>query len=140
MMLSEMFGALLEMALTSSVVILAVLLVRALMYRLPKKFLYLLWLVVGIRLLCPVAISSPISIFNWVNLPIEEMQEEKQNTVNNLDEQKINQTIHPVAVDEKAMSDNEAVTTIEEEESITEVKSNVTIVEPTETETKTYGL
>ncbi len=59
-----LFTCILRMSLTASVVILAVLLVRGAMRRFPKKYSYLLWLIVGIRLVCPIAMDSNVSIFN----------------------------------------------------------------------------
>lgn len=51
--------------LTISVVILIVLVVRGLLFRkLPRRFAYLLWAVVGLRLLCPISLPAPVSIFN----------------------------------------------------------------------------
>jgi len=51
--------------LTISVVILIVLVVRGLLFRrLPRRFAYLLWAVVGLRLLCPISLPSPVSVFN----------------------------------------------------------------------------
>ena len=44
------------------IVILAVLILRQLMRRLPKIYSYILWLVVFIRLLCPWNIESPVSL------------------------------------------------------------------------------
>ena len=62
--LSQIFMQILNMGITASVVIVAVLLARGCMHRLPKKYVYFMWLIVGIRLVCPIAISSPVSIFN----------------------------------------------------------------------------
>ena len=55
---------LLRMSLTASIVILFVLIIRAFMRKLPKKFSYMLWAAVGFRLLCPVSIESKFSILN----------------------------------------------------------------------------
>lgn len=52
------------MSLTASVVILIVWVVRGLLWKAPKKYAYVLWLIVGIRLLCPVGIASPLSVYN----------------------------------------------------------------------------
>lgn len=52
------------MSITASAVILVVLIARGLMGRLPKRYSYILWGIVAIRLLCPVGIASPISLFN----------------------------------------------------------------------------
>lgn len=54
----------LNMSLTASYCILAVLAVRLLLRRAPKKYAYLLWLVVAFRLCCPVSVNSPLSLFN----------------------------------------------------------------------------
>ena len=62
--LEPAFLQLLNMSITASYVILAVLLARLLLRRLPKRYSYALWAVVAFRLLCPVSISSLLSIFN----------------------------------------------------------------------------
>lgn len=61
--------ALLNMSLTASIVILAVLLGRLLLRRAPKIFSYALWLAVLLRLLCPVALSSPLSLLGMLDAP-----------------------------------------------------------------------
>ena len=53
----------LNMSITASYVILAVLFIRLLLKRVPKKYSYLLWSVVLFRLICPVSFSSVFSIF-----------------------------------------------------------------------------
>lgn len=67
MFLYQLFLQILDMAVTACPVIIIVLVVRGIMYRLPKKYRYIIWLVVFIRLTCPVAISSPISLFNVID-------------------------------------------------------------------------
>lgn len=52
----------LRMSFMSSLAILAVLLLRQLLRRAPRKYSYLLWLIVLFRLLCPVDIPSPFGI------------------------------------------------------------------------------
>lgn len=64
--------ALLNMSLTASIVILAVLLGRLLLRRAPKIFSYALWLAVLLRLLCPVALSSPLSLLGILDAPAGE--------------------------------------------------------------------
>lgn len=64
MNLYNIFMKILNMSMMASFVIAAVLLVRILMRRFPKKYSFLLWLAVAVRLVCPVALSSPFSIFN----------------------------------------------------------------------------
>ena len=66
-MLYNLFILILNMAVTACPVIIIVLFVRGIMYRLPKKYRYIIWLVVGIRLICPVAVSSRISLFNIID-------------------------------------------------------------------------
>lgn len=62
--LEPAFLQILNMSITASYVTLAVLLVRLLLRRLPKRYSYALWSVVAFRLVCPVSISSLLSIFN----------------------------------------------------------------------------
>ena len=59
-----LFETLLNMSLTGSVVILAVLLVHLFMKKAPRKFCYLLWLVVAFRLVVPFSFETSLSIFN----------------------------------------------------------------------------
>ncbi len=56
------FSNLLEMSLISSVVILAVLVIRMFLKKAPKILSYVLWLVVLFRLLCPVSFESPVAV------------------------------------------------------------------------------
>lgn len=62
--METLFLKILNMSLTASYVIIAVLLIRLLLKRAPKKYSYLLWAVVLFRLVCPVSISSELSLFN----------------------------------------------------------------------------
>ncbi|WP_158602403.1 M56 family metallopeptidase [Cohnella endophytica] len=59
-----LFLKLLNMSITATYVILAVLLIRLLLKRAPKKYSYLLWVVVLFRLVCPVSFTSGLSLFN----------------------------------------------------------------------------
>lgn len=57
-----------EQLITSSFLILAVLLLRMLLRgRVSRRMLYGLWLVVALRLLLPISISSPVSVMNAVD-------------------------------------------------------------------------
>lgn len=58
-----LFHTILNMSLTSSVVIVAVLFLRLVLKKTPKVFSYALWFLVLFRLLCPVTLESPVSIF-----------------------------------------------------------------------------
>lgn len=63
--MSVYFDILLNMSITGSVVILAVILMRFLLARAPKKYSYILWSIVGFRLCCPFSFKSIISILNF---------------------------------------------------------------------------
>ncbi|MFG6395453.1 MAG: M56 family metallopeptidase [Lachnospiraceae bacterium] len=63
-MLYQLFAKILNMGITACPVVIAVLAVRALMLKFPKKYSYILWGIVFIRLICPFAVSSPVSLFN----------------------------------------------------------------------------
>ncbi len=64
--MTNLFLPVLKMSAVGSIVILAVILVRFLLRGAPKIYSYLLWSIVAFRLLCPVALTSNISIFNYV--------------------------------------------------------------------------
>ena len=59
----------LNMSLTGSIVILAVLVIRFFLRKAPRKWSYLLWLVVAFRLICPVSIAAPVSLMGAVRAP-----------------------------------------------------------------------
>jgi len=63
--LVKLFVQILNMGITASYVILAVLLIRTCIKKAPKIYSYVLWLAVGFRLICPVSFSSVLSIFNF---------------------------------------------------------------------------
>ena len=68
-----MFSYFLKTGMMSTAVILVVLLVRWVFMRsFPRKYLYCLWLFVAVRLLCPVSVYSPVSIFHLWDLPSSE--------------------------------------------------------------------
>lgn len=74
--LTAVFQALLDLSLTALPVMAAVLLARLCLRRAPKKYSYALWAVVGFRLLCPVSLPSPMSLFN--SAPVQTAQESAQ--------------------------------------------------------------
>ena len=65
MNLQEIFSRVLHMSLTGSYIILIVLLMRLALRKVPKVFSYVLWATVLFRLLCPVSISSALSVLNF---------------------------------------------------------------------------
>lgn len=66
----RVFPQILDMTLTGSLVILAVLVMRLVLRTAPARWRYLLWLVVAFRLVCPVALSAPVSLMGAVNAPV----------------------------------------------------------------------
>ena len=66
-----LFFLILNMSLTASVVIAAVLLARLALRRTPKIFSYALWAVVLFRLLCPVSIPLPVSLMGALDAPAQ---------------------------------------------------------------------
>lgn len=67
--MSEFLQNLLTASIHGSVVILAVILLRLVLRKTPKKYICLLWLLAGIRLLMPIAIRSELSLQPEFNLP-----------------------------------------------------------------------
>ncbi len=65
-MIKEIFSAVAEMSITGSYIILAVLVIRAAIKKLPKRFSYMLWAIPAVRLLCPLTIPSAMSLFNFI--------------------------------------------------------------------------
>ncbi len=65
-MLGRWFIRVLNMSLTASLAIVAVLLLRFCLKRQPKMYSYVLWAVVLFRLLCPVSLSLPVSFLGFL--------------------------------------------------------------------------
>ena len=65
MNLQDIFSRVLHMSLTGSYIIVFVLLMRLALRKAPKVFSYVLWAAVLFRLLCPVSISSALSVLNF---------------------------------------------------------------------------
>lgn len=70
--MEALFSRILNMSMTGSIVILAVLIARVFLRRFPKIYSYALWAVVLFRLLCPVSLSAPVSAMNWLTPQVEE--------------------------------------------------------------------
>ena len=62
--LSQIFLTFLQKNMTVAVVIIAVLLARLLLRRMPKKYSYVLWSLVVIRMIFDLPIASRLSVFN----------------------------------------------------------------------------
>lgn len=63
-MLNSVFMKLLEMSAKGGIVILAVLVVRLLLRRAPRKAVFVLWAAVLLRLLCPLTLHSPVGLLS----------------------------------------------------------------------------
>ena len=72
MALQNLFTAVLNMTVTGSIVILCVLAARLMLKKAPRVFSCALWLVVLLRLLCPVALTGPVSVLSLVDAPMAE--------------------------------------------------------------------
>ena len=71
-LMHELFPMVCNMSLTASAVILAVLAAHLLLRRAPKVFSYALWAVVLFRLLCPVSVTSAVSLRGALGAPAQE--------------------------------------------------------------------
>ena len=60
------FVKLLNMSAASGILIVAVIGLRFLLRKVPKKYICILWALVALRLVCPITISSSLSVFNHV--------------------------------------------------------------------------
>ena len=61
-MLEMIFSQILKMSLTAGVCIVVVSMLHLLFHRIPRKYLYALWIVVAFRLVCPVSVSTPVGL------------------------------------------------------------------------------
>ena len=87
------FETILEMSLTASIVILVVMLARMLLSKAPKKYAYLLWLVVAFRLCVPFSFESSISIFNTNAIPTFDIEESTQETSSETSSETVSESV-----------------------------------------------
>lgn len=106
MNMQEIFSRVLHMSLTGSYIILVVLLIRLALRKAPKVFSYLLWAAVLFRLLCPVSISSALSVLNY----IPSASSQAQGPVTTLE--------HPLILDIYTYSTDEPITAAKENSEI----------------------
>ena len=71
--MTALFLKLLGMSIMGSVVILITMLIRQLLRKRSKRFILILWAVVVLRLMIPVSIESPLSIFNLLPSRIQNL-------------------------------------------------------------------
>ena len=74
-----------EMAWQGTIMILIVMICRLFIGKISKKANYLLWMLVGIRLLCPMMLPSQFSIFNYIDRSGEIKTEEMKPDDNSSD-------------------------------------------------------
>ncbi len=126
-----LFAKILDMSISAILIIVFVLLVRGAMNKLPKKYSYILWLIVGIRLVCPVVISLPFSLVysdglnptivtDYVQSDIRKENSES-NENNNVSIKGMNQTKNEIDSENAGIMKSEA---IEEIDSQSEVKND----------------
>jgi len=77
MYLEQIFTQILKMSMTAGWCILAVLALHLIFYKVPKKYLYTLWLVVAFRLICPFSVSTPVGIFPLEQAAVEQTVNEQ---------------------------------------------------------------
>lgn len=58
-----------NMSITASIVIIAILILRLLLWKVPKRFSYMLWGIVLFRLLCTMSLPSAYSLLNLIKMP-----------------------------------------------------------------------
>lgn len=69
--MANWFSEVLNMSLTGSVIILVVMAARLFLKKAPKIYSYALWSVVLFRLLCPVSMTAPVSLLQWLQPQVE---------------------------------------------------------------------
>lgn len=79
--MESLFLTIFNMSVTACYVIVAVLLVRLLLRKAPKKYSYLLWSVVGFRLACPFSFQSAFSLFSLKLFDLSGAQESGGSTL-----------------------------------------------------------
>ncbi|MBQ8813341.1 MAG: hypothetical protein IJZ85_02435 [Lachnospiraceae bacterium] len=80
-MIEQIFLQILDMSIVAGYCILAVLVIRWMFRKAPKRYSYMLWIVVAFRLLCPLSIESAFSVFNLKLMPevaVEQRDEQQK--------------------------------------------------------------
>lgn len=96
--MSEAFIAIVNMSISASWIIAAVLIVRLLLKKAPKWISVMLWGIVGIRLVCPFSIESALSLIPSAHTVNYEMMTDKSPEINS-GIPFINDTLNPVISD-----------------------------------------
>ncbi len=64
--MNGIFQTVLNMSITGAYIAAAIIILRLALKKLPKRYSYALWIILGIRLLCPFSFSSEASLFNLI--------------------------------------------------------------------------
>lgn len=105
--MTALFQAVLKMSFTGSIVILVILIARAMLFKAPKVFSYILWCIVLFRLLCPVSFFTNISVLQITERNAGINQPVKYNTtVQDITEQKNIQQIQNKNNNNKAVNNS----------------------------------
>lgn len=72
-LLYSAFSYIMSLSVTASFTVLFLLVIRLFLDRVPKQVTYFIWLILAVRLLCPVSISSHVSLYNLI--PMYQTQE-----------------------------------------------------------------
>ena len=65
--MTDIFRTILNMSITGIYISLAIIVIRFFIRKLPKQYSYILWSILGIRLICPFSFSSALSLFNLIH-------------------------------------------------------------------------
>ena len=70
--MESVFLTVLNMSLTASYVIIAILLTRFLLKNAPKRYSYVLWAAAAFRLICPISFEAVFSLFQPLDLQVSQ--------------------------------------------------------------------
>lgn len=62
--MKDFLDVLINMSISGAFIALVIMLLRIPLKKAPRRYSYMLWAILGIRLLCPVSLPSPVSLFN----------------------------------------------------------------------------
>ena len=123
MYLEQIFTQILKMSMTAGWCILAVLALHLIFYKVPKKYLYALWMVVAFRLLCPVSVSTPVGIF-----PLEQAAVEQTiNEQTDVEQAAVTRTATPSEV--QPSEDSQPVSAVDGEQQVISAPQTIHMVE-----------
>lgn len=119
-MVVSLFEMVLRMSFIGSIIIIVVLIARAMLFKAPKIFSYLLWSVVLFKLLCPISFFNNISVLNFINITdkIVEKNTTIQQSIQNTTD--IQDNIQQIQSESDSIQDNRHIKNIK----ISEIRNN----------------